>query len=336
VGTGVREVEVERSVEGEVKGVSVGDTRREERVVDVPRVEEVAIVFAGGKKSSNDLKGSTVYVPKYASIVDDLEWATKCVIVSVVNGEAILVLQRRISDAGFDSLLIIPLGADKVLLRSPDGRDVNSILSEAPIFFNIFFSNPTRWNKDLVVQERGAWIIIYGVPIHAWNYDFFKLCVLDCGRLLRVDDLTMGKEWLDYARVLVSTCSLEVLNLNTSVMINGVLFKLKIIEEWGFSLGEDACIPDEDVNSVEENSGLGVHHDNIGDDGDVNDLIQQLSDDWNNEVQKKHVTSRPTEDQCAVHGNKETEFIDLFTADFSPSVSTLPKEVQLPVTVSVP
>jgi len=69
------------------------------------------------------------------------------------------------------------------------------------------------------------------VPLHAWNYDFFKLCVMDCGRLLRVDDSTMCKERLNYARALVSTSTLEILNLNTSMLIDGVLSKLNIIEE---------------------------------------------------------------------------------------------------------
>ena len=69
------------------------------------------------------------------------------------------------------------------------------------------------------------------MPLHAWNYDFFKLCVMDCGRLLRVDDSTMCKERLNYARALVSTSTLEILNLNTSMLIDGVLSKLNIIEE---------------------------------------------------------------------------------------------------------
>jgi len=37
-------------------------------------------------------------------------------VASVLNGEAIPVLQQRIFDAGFEKLDIIPLGADKVLL----------------------------------------------------------------------------------------------------------------------------------------------------------------------------------------------------------------------------
>jgi hypothetical protein len=98
------------------------------------------------------------------------------VVVSVLNGEAIPALQRRIYDAGFVSLDIIPLGADKVLVRTTDDRDVNFILSEAAKFFINFFSTPVKMNKDFLVRKKGVWLRIYGVPLHAWNMNFFKLC----------------------------------------------------------------------------------------------------------------------------------------------------------------
>jgi len=63
-----------------------------------------------------------------------------------------------------------------------------------------------------VIRERGAWVRIYGVPLQAWNVDFFKFCVYDCGRLLRVDDFTLDKARFDYGRVLISTPSLEIIN----------------------------------------------------------------------------------------------------------------------------
>jgi len=52
-------------------------------------------------------------------------------VVTILNGEAISVLQRRIYDVGFEKFDIIPLGADKVQLRMEDDNDVRSILSEA-------------------------------------------------------------------------------------------------------------------------------------------------------------------------------------------------------------
>jgi len=62
--------------------------------------------------------------------------------------------------------------------------DVTSILKEASEFFNNFFSNPIIWKKDVVVRERGAWVRIYKIPLHAWNVDFFELCIYDCSRFL--------------------------------------------------------------------------------------------------------------------------------------------------------
>jgi hypothetical protein len=88
-----------------------------------------------------------------------------------------------------------------------------------------------------VVHERRAWVRIYGIPLHAWNIEFFKLCVYDCGRLMRVDDFTLDKVRFDYARVLISTTSLEILNTEAKVMVDGEVFDFHIIEEWGFLLG---------------------------------------------------------------------------------------------------
>jgi hypothetical protein len=200
-------------------------------------------------------------------------------VVPVLNGEAIPVLQRNIFDTGFEKLVIIPMGANKVFLRSLDDGDVCSLLSEAAGFFNNFFSKPVMWNKNTLIRERGAWVRIYGVPLYAWNIEFFKLYVLDVGCLLRVDDITVDRDRFDYARVLLSTTSLNIIHIGAQVMIDGVLFEFQVIEEWDFSLGEDACLLDEEEIQDDANSGTPDEHvDGIGR-GDVDDLLQHLSED---------------------------------------------------------
>lgn len=154
---------------------------------------------------------------------------------------------------GFENLDIIPLGANEVLVRSNDNEDVSIILSKTSDFFDHFFSKSDKWNKETLIRERGSWVRIYGVPLHAWNSKKFKLCVFDCGRLLRMDEVTVEKERFDYARVLIATSSLEVINTGAKIMVDGVIFYFKIIEEWGFSLGEDACLfDDEDTQEVDK------------------------------------------------------------------------------------
>jgi hypothetical protein len=178
----------------------------------------------------------------YISQEDDLKWARDGVVALVVNGEAILMVHNRIEDAGFTDIDIIPMGADKVFIQSLSDSDVLKTVEEAYEFFNHFLSNYVRWNKTVVPFQRGAWLRLYGIPLHAWNESFFKLCVLGCGRYLRTDSCSLDKERFDYARVLVATSSLEIVSLVDKLLIDGVLVDVKIVEECGFNIGEVACL----------------------------------------------------------------------------------------------
>jgi hypothetical protein len=109
------------------------------------------------------------------------------------------------------------------------------------------------WHPEDVSVQRGAWDRIYGIPIHAWNENFFKLCVMDCGLFLRTDGATLDRDRFDYARVLLATKDLEVINVTDNILVDGVLINVKIIEEWEFNLGEDACLLEEETNSVQSN-----------------------------------------------------------------------------------
>jgi len=247
-----------------------------------------------------------VYIPKYSSSVNDVSWASKGMVVSVLNGDAIPVLQRRIFDAGFEKLVLIPLGADKVFLRLLDDGDVSTILLEAAEFFNNLFSKPVRWNKDMLFRHRGAWVRIYGVPLHAWNIDFFKLCLFDCRNLLRIDDITVDRDRFDYARILVSTSSLEIINTKVCVMVDGVLVDCHIIEEWGFSLGEDAYLFDEEDSQNDINSGRPEAYDDDAGCGEFDDLLNHFSENLNKEFMLQQGKIPSLEESVPVNVNDAT------------------------------
>jgi hypothetical protein len=118
------------------------------------------------------------------------------------NGEAITIIQNCVEDAGFVNLDVIPMGADRIFLKSTSDKNTLSVLEEAKDFFYLLFNNNVRWDKDVVPFRRGAWLRLYGIPIHAWNENFFKLCVMDCGTYLRSDDMSLDRGRFD-ARVLI-------------------------------------------------------------------------------------------------------------------------------------
>lgn len=214
----------------------------------VPKYSALPSEAAKGKESCS------MFLRNYRSKPEDTQWANKGLVATVNNGEAIPVVETRISDAGFSDLVIIPMGADKVFIRR-EGGDALDTVGGAVEFFNLVFSNWTRWEKDGRPYQRGAWVRLYGVPLNAWNVDFFKLCVFDCGRFIRADSCSAERDRLDFARVLIATSDLSIVNRVERVLVDGILVDIKIVEEWGYAMGEDTCLFEEEDDSETSRAG---------------------------------------------------------------------------------
>jgi hypothetical protein len=206
-----------------------------------------------------EVSGTSVYIRKYSTTVDDVKWAQNGMVASVKSGEAVPVIQRRIVDAGFNPLVFTPLGADTVFIRSLTENDVVSVIDSTKEFFSLFLSHWERWEKGVSPSKRGAWVRLYGIR-HAWNELSFKLCTFDCGSFLRADRDTIEKERLDYDRIMIATSSLEVIKRKESLIVDGVMVEVQIMEEWGYALGEDACLFDEEREEVASHSDNAVEH----------------------------------------------------------------------------
>jgi hypothetical protein len=180
-----------------------------------------------------------------------LKWARQGVVATVKNGEVIQVIQARVADASFQNLHIIPMGADKVFIHSLTTEDVMINFNGARQFFYHLFSSIMRWDNEILPIQRGVWVCLYGIPLNAWNMEFFKLYVLDYDRLLCMHDISLERDKFDYARVLIVTSSLEVLNRTIFLLVDDTLMEIKVIKESGFNIGEDTCLYEEGVTHEE-------------------------------------------------------------------------------------
>ena len=138
-----------------------------------------------------------------------------------MEGDSVLALQQRIEDAGFNQMVVTPMGG-RVFLHCNNGEDVWKVFNDAVHFFGMLFSDIRKWSEADVRYERGAWLRIYGTPVHAWSDKFFKLCVSTAGRFLHADECTVVKARLDFARVLISTPNLEILNFSVEFLLMDV------------------------------------------------------------------------------------------------------------------
>jgi len=184
------------------------------------------------------------FIPTFKSRPDDRNWAKSEMVATVLGGDSSLALQQRVDDAGFNHVYVTPMGGDRVFLYCSDDNDVWQVFHNALDFFGMLFGNLHRWSTSNIKHERGAWVRLYGAPIHAWSADFFRLCVSNSGRFIRADDCTVDKARLDYAQILISTPSIEIVNTSSDFFIDGCKYVIKLVEEWGCCLGEDAFLTD--------------------------------------------------------------------------------------------
>jgi hypothetical protein len=73
-------------------------------------------------------KECSIFLRSYRSKSDDVQWAHRGLVATVINGEAIPVVHNMIVDARFADVVITPIGADKVFIRRTEGGGVMSVL----------------------------------------------------------------------------------------------------------------------------------------------------------------------------------------------------------------
>ncbi|PNX73132.1 hypothetical protein L195_g029030 [Trifolium pratense] len=165
-----------------------------------------------------------------------------------------------------------------------NGEDVEKTVKEAKEFFDKFFESIRRWNVSEVVQERCVWVRIYGIPIHTWNVELFTKAVSSFGTLLCVDPSTSDKSRLDFAKVLLITKSLDVINFMEKIMIYGIIFTLRMVEDFSIWPVEDVKLVEDDGYETAPNCDFdSLEAYEVVDQADPNiaeDLIQQINDDW--------------------------------------------------------
>jgi hypothetical protein len=117
----------------------------------------------------------------------------------------------------------------------------------------------------------------YGILLHAWNICFFALLASFKGRLLKVDECSVNKVRLDYARLVITTSSFKEINVVEDFYIDGTKFSIRLVEDLEFGLAEDACLVEYEADNVSNCSEPAGMNDN---EPLVDTLVDQLQEEW--------------------------------------------------------
>ncbi|XP_058782131.1 uncharacterized protein LOC131656419 [Vicia villosa] len=112
-------------------------------------------------------------------------------------------IEQRIERSGFFAIKAIPLGATKCLLEEREEGALGDFIKEGKEWWQDWFSDVSVWKEDSFDHFRTVWIRIWGVPVVAWNSEFFQSLAKEWGTLVCVDEATANRSSMEMARLQV-------------------------------------------------------------------------------------------------------------------------------------
>ncbi|XP_058748519.1 uncharacterized protein LOC131621485 [Vicia villosa] len=186
----------------------------------------------GSRSFAEAVKGgkSHCYL-NFNTSAENLERFKRAFVGVIVNPGMSYNIQTSFEMEGYFSIKVTPLGANLCLLEDIEDGAVRDLIEEGRSWWTQWFSEIREWREDDIDRERATWLRVYGIPCHAWNFEFFEMIAKTVGTYICVDDNTHKGEHMDIARILVKTPCMIALNETFSVCINGTIFKIKLSED---------------------------------------------------------------------------------------------------------
>ncbi|WJX36365.1 hypothetical protein P8452_24253 [Trifolium repens] len=108
---------------------------------------------------------------------------------------------------------------------------------EAKMNVLTIFSEVKPWSPGLLAVQREVWIQVFGIPLHIWGDDFFKLLGAKLGVFLDYDFETASMPRFDVARLKILSSSWAIIDMVVKVEVEGKFFQVWVVEERGRQRG---------------------------------------------------------------------------------------------------
>ncbi|MCH95313.1 RNA recognition motif, partial [Trifolium medium] len=99
-------------------------------------------------------------------------------------------IQTTIFMEGFKSISVTYMGGNMALVRSSNEGDVERMIRSKKECMEYYFSELKPWNPGLLAVQREVWIQVYGIPLHIWGENLFKIVGAKLGVFLDFDEET--------------------------------------------------------------------------------------------------------------------------------------------------
>ncbi|GAU17929.1 hypothetical protein TSUD_330530 [Trifolium subterraneum] len=154
---------------------------------------------------------------------------------------------------GLSHIAVTDMGRDLVLIFSPKVGEVEKLWNSKADWMRYYFKDVSPWRPSSFVDRRDIWVRVYGIPLHVWGENLFKVIGGKYGEFLDFDNCTASRAKLDIARIKISTNFRGYIDDPVNILAMGVTYSLRVVEEkeWN-NVGFEREIDDEQERCWEE------------------------------------------------------------------------------------
>ncbi|KAJ4849986.1 hypothetical protein Tsubulata_044770 [Turnera subulata] len=159
-----------------------------------------------------------------------IDWLSRCAYGVLKDPLSFNLLDDLFSSQGFNHVSCKSMGGKSILVQFDCISDLDSCCSKTPEWISSLFDVFKIWKDGDISSSRTCWVHVYGTPPQAWNPEFFGLIAAQFGSCLQVDINHSGGNYINIAKIMILTSSLEPIHSSLNVSINGNTFKICIVE----------------------------------------------------------------------------------------------------------
>lgn len=172
------------------------------------------------------------------------EWLERLVIASPIDISLVSIMHNLFANEF--TIKAFALGGNFVLLTFKDKDIKEAFLSNGAPWLRRRFYDFQPCEEKLFHSKRTIRVRLYGTPLFLWSPHLFKWLGMKLGNFVSLDYSTSSKSRINYARIQITTESLDLLNKIVAVeVIGAIIFRLlkRLMSRCLFSIMEMQLVP---------------------------------------------------------------------------------------------
>ncbi|KAK1566963.1 hypothetical protein Q3G72_006679 [Acer saccharum] len=156
--------------------------------------------YAEAVKNDNKRDSEKKIVMSWLSYREDEEWLSRCAFGTMKDFMSVQLVNQKLEDRGF-VFSSSYLGRKNVLWSFESETDRDGFVNNN-FFWKDCFISMSIWRDSMIPKShqpihKCRWVEVYRVPVNCWSNTFFKKLGGQVGEVLKIDEVTVGKESKD-------------------------------------------------------------------------------------------------------------------------------------------